>query len=60
MKDAVRSQATVRRNFRGGYDETDARCVALKRILSEQIATLIDTGYTDFLSGMAMLKESLL
>lgn len=41
------------KNFPWGYDETDDRCVALKRMLSEQIATLIDTGYTDFLSGMA-------
>ena len=51
MKDAVRSQATAPRNFRGAM--TDVRCVALKRTLSGQIATLVDAGYTDFLSGMA-------
>ena len=41
------------KKFPWGYDETDARCVTLKRMLSEQIATLVGAGYTDFLSGMA-------
>ena len=41
------------KKFPWGYDETDVRCVALKRTLSGQIATLVDAGYTDFLSGMA-------
>lgn len=36
-----------------GYDETDARCVALKKMLTEQIAKLVEAGYTDFFSGMA-------
>lgn len=40
------------KKFPWGYDETDVRCVALKRTLSGQIATLVDAGYTDFLSGM--------
>ena len=33
--------------------EADARCVALKAALAEQIAKLVDAGYTDFFSGMA-------
>jgi len=41
------------KKFPWGYDETDARCVALKRALAGQIAKLVDAGYTDFLSGMA-------
>ncbi len=41
------------RKFPWGYDETDARCVALKQTLAKQIAKLVDAGYTDFLSGMA-------
>ena len=39
--------------FPWGYDETDARCVTLKKAPTEQIAKLVDTGYTDFFSGMA-------
>ncbi len=35
------------------YDETDSRCVALKAVLAEQIATLAGAGVTQFLSGMA-------
>ena len=41
------------RKFPWGDDETDARCVALKKALTEQITTLVETGYTDFFSGMA-------
>jgi len=41
------------KKFPWGYDETDARCVALKKALAEQIVKLVDAGYTDFLSGMA-------
>lgn len=41
------------RKFPWGYDETDTRCVALKKELAAQIAKLMDAGYTDFLSGMA-------
>lgn len=36
------------KKFPWGYDETDARCVTLKRMLSKQIATLVSAGYTDF------------
>lgn len=39
--------------FLWGYNETDAGCVALKTALAEQIAKLVDAGYTDFFSGMA-------
>ncbi len=41
------------KKFPWRYDETDTRCVALKKVLAEQIAKLVDAGYTDFLSGMA-------
>ncbi len=41
------------KKFPWGYDETDGRCVALKKALAEQIAELVDAGYTDFFSGMA-------
>ncbi len=41
------------RKFPWGYDEADVRCVALKKALAEQVAKLVDAGYTDFLSGMA-------
>lgn len=34
-------------------DETDSRCVALKIVLAEQIASLVDAGFTQILSGMA-------
>ena len=41
------------KKFSWGYDETDTRCVALKKALTEQTAKLVDAGYTDFFSGMA-------
>ena len=41
------------RKFPWGYDETDARCIALKKALTEQTARLVEAGYTDFFSGMA-------
>ena len=41
------------KKFPWGYDEADTRCAALKKALTEQIAKLADTGYTDFFSGMA-------
>ncbi len=36
-----------------GYDETDTRCISLKKTLAKEIVKLVDAGYTDFLSGMA-------
>lgn len=41
------------KKFPWGYDEVDARCVALKQVLTREIVKLIEAGYTDFLSGMA-------
>ena len=41
------------KKFPWGYNETDTRCATLKRALAEQIAKLVNAGYTDFLSGMA-------
>lgn len=35
------------------YDEADSRCVALKAVLAEQITSLANAGFTQFLSGMA-------
>ena len=36
-----------------GYNEADARCVALKKVLAKEIAKLVNARYTDFFSGMA-------
>lgn len=36
-----------------GQDETDGRCAALKEVLQEKIEVFVDTGVTDFFSGMA-------
>ena len=41
------------KKFPWGYNEADARCLALKKALAEEIAKLVKAGYTDFLSGMA-------
>jgi len=41
------------KKFPWGYNETDSRCIALKKELAAQIAKLVDAGYTDFFSGMA-------
>ena len=41
------------RKFPWRYNETDARCVALKKALTKQITKLAEAGYTDFFSGMA-------
>ena len=41
------------RKFPWGYNEADARCVALKETLAKEIAKLVNAGYTDFFSGMA-------
>ncbi len=35
------------------YDEADPRCIALKAVLAEQVAKLVNMGVTDFFSGMA-------
>lgn len=41
------------KKFPWGYNEAGKRCFALKQALAEQIAKLVEAGYTDFLSGMA-------
>ena len=41
------------KKFPWGYNEADARCVALKETLAAEIAKLVKAGYTDFFSGMA-------
>ena len=40
------------------YDVADSRCVALKAVLAEQIAALVDAGFTQFLSGMAEATDT--
>ena len=35
------------------YDETDSRCMALKKALTEHITALAEAGITDFFSGCA-------
>lgn len=36
----------------------DSRCVALKAVLAEQTATLVNAGFTQFLSGMAEATDT--
>ena len=36
-----------------GRDEEDARCIKLKEIIRGQIESLSNSGFTDFLTGMA-------
>ena len=36
------------------YNESDPACVALKETLADQITQLYETGYTEFLTGMAL------
>ena len=40
--------------FPWGFNESDPACAALRDTLAAQIAALVDAGYTDFLSGMAL------
>ncbi len=37
-----------------GFDETDARCIALKDRIADAVETACEEGYTHFLCGMAM------
>jgi len=41
------------KKFPWRYDETDVRCTALKKELVNEIVHLVESGYTEFLSGMA-------
>ena len=43
--------------FSFGYDESDERCAALKKLLREQIEALIAEGVTDFYTGMALAVD---
>ena len=36
----------------------DSRCIALKAVLAEQIAALVNAGFTQFLSGMAEATDT--
>ena len=42
------------KSFPWKYNETDQGCVALKKVLAEQISALVDDGVTGFISGMAL------
>lgn len=42
------------KSFPWGYNERDPECIQLKAVLAEQIATLVEQGVTDWLSGMAL------
>ena len=46
------------RKFPWKYDEADSRCLALKAVLADQIAALVDAGFTQFLSGMAEATDT--
>ena len=39
-------------------NKTDSRCVALRAVLAEQIAVLVNAGFTQFLSGMAEATDT--
>lgn len=41
-----------------GYNENDINCLKLKQILFCQIKQLTQTGYTDFLSGLAIGSDT--
>lgn len=42
------------KSFPWKFDESAPDCVALKKILAEQIIALADGGVTEFISGMAL------
>ena len=42
------------KSFPWGYNESAPDCVALKKVLTEQITTLAGNGTTGFISGMAL------
>lgn len=42
------------KSFPWRYDETASDCIALKKVLAEQITMLADDGVTGFISGMAL------
>ncbi len=46
------------KSFPWRYNEMDARCVALKETLAEQITRLAENGITEYLSGMAEATDT--
>ena len=42
------------KSFPWKYDETAYGCIQLKNTLATQIGALVDSGVTDFFSGMAL------
>ena len=42
------------RKFPWKYNESAPECVALKKVLTEQITALADAGVTGYISGMAL------
>ena len=42
------------KSFPWKYDETAYGCIQLKKTLAAQIGALVDSGVTDFFSGMAL------
>ena len=40
--------------FDFGYNETDIRCINLKKCLKRELIKLIEHDYTHFISGMAL------
>ena len=35
------------------YNEADSRCISLKKVLTDQVSALVETGVLHFYSGMA-------
>ena len=44
-------------SFSFGYNENDERCLQIKQLMLERINLLIETGVTDFYSGMALAVD---
>ena len=42
------------KSFPWKYNESDQNCVALKKVLAQQIAALVEDGVTGYISGMAL------
>lgn len=40
------------------FNEADTNCLKLKQILNQQISQLVENGFTDFLSGMALGSDT--
>lgn len=53
-KDACAITGHRPKSFPWKYDEADPRCVLLKEVLAAQISELVNSGVTDWFSGMAL------